>query len=404
MMIKADVAIVGSGMIGLTSALALAKSRLNVVLISDTDPVDLIDKTQPAGLRVSAINQASINAFEQLGAWQAISEQRLCAYRGMDVWDQYNTGRVEFNAQDVNAEHLGCIIENDVVCAGLWQALTMQNAAATSHQVDVISGRVAQINSDLDSSIIVLVDGQLIQSKLVIAADGAHSSIRHMMNMPLVENDYQQNAIVATIKTEKPHHHIARQIFTANGPLALLPLYDANLCSIVYSQQTEVAQQRLAMSDIEFSHHITAQSDGVLGMLELCSARQAFPLTMRYSRDFIKHNVVLIGDAAHTIHPLAGQGANLGLMDALAVSECILEHGCDLDELKKVLRWRKSEAFDRIAAMELFHQSFTSQLKPIKWLRSLALISANQIAPIKQQLINEARGTAGRLPKLAQGL
>ncbi|AWB68386.1 FAD-dependent 2-octaprenylphenol hydroxylase [Saccharobesus litoralis] len=400
---KTDILVVGSGMMGLTTALALADSSYTVSLVAPTLPepsqaqhYTLAADALPANNRVSAINQASINAFKQLGVWPYIQQQRFCAYQGMDVWDKDNIGRVQFHCQDVQADNLGCIIENDVVTLALWQALQASN------KVTCINASVSQINSEADSSIVVLDNGTIMQARLVIAADGANSQVRKLMNMPLVHNDYDQQAIVATIKTEKAHDKIARQAFTANGPLALLPLYDDHLCSIVYSQQTSASRELMALNTCEFAKRLTAVSDSVLGQIELVSERQAFPLRMRYSRDFIKDNVVLIGDAAHTIHPLAGQGANLGLMDALAVSECVIEQGFDHTELSKTLRWRKSEAFDRIAAMETFHRGFTTSFAPIKLLRGLALQTADTFNPLKQLLIKEAMGTVGKLPALAQ--
>ncbi|NTS77181.1 FAD-dependent monooxygenase [Catenovulum sp. SM1970] len=405
---KVDIAIVGAGMVGLTCALAIAKeSDLTVAVIDVAEQPVKIQSDDAPHNRVSAINKAATCAFEKLDVWQAIAEQRIAPYQGMQVWDKDNIGRIEFHAADVNETDLGHIIENDVIQAALWQN------ANTHQQIKVINGPSAelkQIDSELGQNLLVLQSGQLIQAKWVIAADGANSKLRQLMDMPLTFSDYGQKAIVATIKTELPHQGVARQVFTPDGPLAFLPLADKHLCSIVFSQTADKADALMASDDAAFNKVLSATFDGSMGRVELVSKRQTFPLMMRYARDFIKQGVILIGDAAHTIHPLAGQGANLGLMDALAVAEYFTEQAkantdmAELDELglKQVMRWRKSDAFDRIAAMQAFHNGFSNEIAPIKVLRGLALCVADKLTPLKNTLIKEAMGINGRLPALAK--
>ncbi len=401
---KSGVSSVGAGIVGLSCALALAQAGIKVCLVDRALPekscTDVEENSfgNNYALRVSAINQAAINAYKQMGVWPLITAQRVSPYKGMDVWDKNNLGRVQFCAEDVGHEELGCIIENQAICYALWQK------AETEPNITLIQDQVKHIESSQEQTLLMLESAKVIQSKLLVAADGANSFVRQMMNMPLTFNDYDQQAIVATIKTTEPHQQIARQVFTPKGPLAFLPLADPYLCSIVYSQQTEQAKALMALDESAFERNLSATLDGVLGCVSLQSERMAFPLMMRYSRENLKEGVILIGDAAHTIHPLAGQGANLGIMDALAVAESISAHPeINFLELKKTLRWRKSDAFDRIAAMEAFHRGFSSDFMPLKFLRGLALNTADLITPIKRRMIQEAMGTVGQLPKLAQG-
>lgn len=392
---KFDVIIVGAGMVGLTAARALKDSALSVLVVDKAQAPQAV--TGNYQLRVSAVNQASQTAFDKLGVWQHIVEQRVAPYRQMEVWDKNNIGRIQFDAEQVNATHLGHIIENQAIQYALYQAVSEQE------NVKLLTGvEVTQLNNDDDAVHLMLSTGILYQARLLIGADGANSPIRQLASMALVSNDYDQQAIVATIQTEAPHQQVARQVFTPTGPLAFLPLAESNLCSIVFSQQRDTATELMVMSDSAFANRLAATMDGALGPVSLQSERFSIPLKMRYSRDFIKSRVVLAGDAAHTIHPLAGQGANLGLMDALAISECITEHGVEaLSELQATMRWRKSDAVDRIAAMQVFHNGFSNELLPVKLLRGLALNLADTISPLKHAFIEQALGTSGRLPALA---
>ncbi|KPU83661.1 oxidoreductase, partial [Psychromonas sp. PRT-SC03] len=253
---------------------------------------------------------------------------------------------------------------------------------------------------------ISLESNKQLTSKLVVGADGANSWVREQANIPLTYWDYEQDALVATIKTEFAHNNCALQIFTSSGPLAFLPLFDDNLCSIVWSAPAHEIERLKALSPEEFNKQLRRMFDNRLGACELQGERLHFPLRMRYARDFAKHRIALIGDAAHTIHPLAGQGVNLGLLDALSLSECVQanhELGKDIglySNLRHFERWRKTEAVQMIASMELLKRLFEGNNPSKKIIRNIALLFADNIEPLKKQFIRQAMGCRGELPAI----
>ncbi|MEP4889029.1 MAG: FAD-dependent oxidoreductase [Aliiglaciecola sp.] len=396
-----DVAIIGAGIIGLTAALALQNTDLRVVII-DSEPADKPLSEEPE-LRVSAINLASQNVFSNLGAWQGIYNQRLQPYQHMHVWEQDSFAKINFSAADIHQAHLGTIIENQAIRLGLLQQL---NQVSNVEIAD--SAKIANISIGQSESFISLENGSHLSSKLVVGADGANSLVRKVANLPLTFWDYDQIAIVATIETELPHDNVARQVFTPDGPLALLPLYEKNLCSIVWSQRVEKAESLLNLDENAFNHALSAQSDLRLGQIKLLSPRASYPLKMRYCRQWVSDRIVLIGDAAHTIHPLAGQGANLGIADAAALAEVIIElHEQNKDigltkNLRAFERWRKSEALQMIAVMESFKRLFNGANPVKKLIRDIGLSATNHLSPLKNDLIKHAVGMDGNLPKLAK--
>ncbi|GAC13203.1 FAD-dependent oxidoreductase [Aliiglaciecola lipolytica] len=396
-----DVAIVGAGIIGLTAALALQNSDLKVVVI-DSEPANKPLSAEPE-LRVSAINLASQAVFTNLGAWQHIENQRLQAYQHMHVWEQDSFAKIAFSATDIHRSHLGSIIENQAIRLGLLQQLN------TVSNVDLMdSAKIANIAMGQSESFISLENGHHLSSKLVVGADGANSLVRKVAKLPLTFWDYDHIAIVATIESELEHKSVARQVFTPDGPLAFLPLYEKNLCSIVWSQQSEAAESLLKLDDKAFNNALSAASDMRLGQVKLKSMRASYPLKMRYCRQWVTDRIVLIGDAAHTIHPLAGQGANLGIADATALAQVLVElneQNKDIGltkNLRAFERWRKSEALQMIAVMEGFKRLFSGANPLKKLIRDVGLTATNQLSPLKNDIIKHAVGIDGNLPKLAK--
>lgn len=395
---KFDVVVVGGGIIGQTCALALAQSQIKVALI---DPNIDSETTATQALRVSAINQASINAFKALDVWHQLSHSHKAAYTGMEVWDKNSVANISFSSQDNHADTLGYIVENNQLEQTLLDALKQQ---ASSH---LYTDKVTQLNQDDEQTLLQLASGQLVQAKLLVVADGAESQLRNWLDIPLSFSDYGQKAIVAKIKTQQPHQGIARQVFTPSGPLAFLPLSEPDRVSIVWSQTNQVADDLMRLDDEAFNKKLAAAFDCISGTVELESERLAFPLKMRYAQSFMAGPAVLIGDAAHTIHPLAGQGANLGILDALAIAENVIQSlnqtgQINLVSLKQVTRWRQAEAMQRIVAMQAFKQGFGNEFAPIKLLRGLAMNLVDNTPFIKQKCAALAMGTTGKLPELAQ--
>ncbi|MEZ9140529.1 MULTISPECIES: FAD-dependent monooxygenase [unclassified Shewanella] len=395
-----DVAIVGGGMVGLATAIGLAEANLNVVVI-DAGQTEAVSG-EPR-LRVSAINKASERLLTNLGAWQYIDQARTALYQKMAVWDKDGLGKIAFDAASISEPSLGAIIEN--------QSISYALAKRTSELTNIthLEGqRLERIAFGERESWLTLDNGENLSAALVVAADGANSWVRTQCQIPLTFWDYGHHAIVATIRTSQPHEDTARQVFLADGPLALLPLYEDNLCSIVWSVSPQEAERLLALSPEEFSKALTAASDGRLGVCELVSERQSHPLRMRYARHFARHRLLLAGDAAHTIHPLAGQGVNLGFLDAASIIETVSElhdAGKDLGDyanLRALERWRKAEAIEMISAMEGFKRLFAGSNPVKKALRDLGLNLIDNVAGLKTVFIKQAIGNKLKLPKLCR--
>ena len=411
---KFDLLIVGAGMVGLTLALALRKSTNLTIAIADTLPI--AELTSEPEVRVSAINVASKTLFENLAVWQAINKQRLQAYQNMHIWDKAGLGKLDFSINDLNDfpkhEHLGWIIENKVIRNALWKKAEQDEGISFFTQSKLANIAVGE--SEVFASFEAPADNPAnsmpapIIAKLVVGADGANSWLRKQMDMPMITRDYDHHALVATVKCSQGHKNTAWQVFLPTGPLAFLPLYPHNsdVCSIVYSTSPEEAKRLTALSTEDFAKELTAASDGELGNVELLSKRHTHPLTMRLAQNFVKDRMVLIGDAAHTIHPLAGQGVNLGLLDAAALAQSLasLTSEQDLAEqknLKAFARYRKAEAVEMIAAMEAIKQIFAVQQSGFKLLRGLGMNLLNNIKPAKKLLVEQALGLNSDLPSLA---
>lgn len=393
-----DITIIGGGIVGLSLAAALADEDLSIAII---EKKELISPDESISVRVSAISYASQIILKRLGAWQKIDPKRITAYDSMQVWDKDSFGKLSFDSMLVEEDQLGYIIENDRLQYALLECVKQQRNVMFFQQDTLKS-----IATGDDCAWITLASGQHITSKLAVGADGGNSSLRKMMDIPLTHWDYNHHAIVATVKTEQPHHACARQIFTKEGPLAFLPLFEKDLCSIVWSVTPDESTRLTTLSENEFNKELARAFDNQLGACELQSKLISFPLTMRYARDFAQQRIALIGDAAHTIHPLAGQGVNLGLLDALSLVETIMENRQaekDIGEYKNLRyfeRWRKAEAMQMIVSMELLKRLFEGAHPVKKSVRDLALVFTDKVAPLKQKFIKQAMGLQGDLPKI----
>jgi len=394
-----DVTIVGAGSAGLTLALLLAELGLTIAVIEKGAAPEL---ATPAYQRVSALNPASMRVLSKLGVWQGIAAQ-AAPYSQMQVWEADSFGRIAFSSEPPQLPELGWICDNEAIRQQLYVKVQQQAAIQCYFNVEI--SQLAQTERDV---LVQLNNGQILLSQLLVGADGVNSFVRQQQQLPLTHWDYNQQAIVAVIACEEAHQATARQAFLASGPLALLPLPDANLCSIVWSADTDRAEALMALDDNAFNQALTAASQSVLGCLTLQSDRQAFPLKMRYASEWVRGRVVLVADAAHSIHPLAGQGMNLGLMDVAALAQILgsqLTAGKPLYEARALLayqRWRKAEAQSMIATMEAFKRGFSNDLAPLKLLRGAGLVLADKLPGVKQKLMAAALGNSGDLPEIAK--
>jgi len=387
-----DVAIVGGGMVGLAVACGLQGSGLRVAVLEQNAPVALSDNAPPE-LRVSAINAASEKLLTRLGVWSEIVAHRASCYHGMEVWDKDSFGRITFNDESMGYSHLGHIIENAVVHQALWQK------AQQSTDVTLITpAELQQVAWGENEAFLTLKDASMITARLVVGADGANSWLRDKADIPLTFWDYHHHALVATIRTSEPHNAVARQVFHGDGILAFLPLSDPHLCSIVWSLSPHQAKAMQEADDATFNQALCVAFDNALGLCQVESERQVFPLTGRYARQFAAHRLALVGDAAHTIHPLAGQGVNLGFMDAAElINELRRLHreGKDIGQhlyLRRYERSRKHSAALMLAGMQGFRELFAGQNPAKKLLRDVGLKLADTLPGVKTGLIRQAMG------------
>jgi 2-octaprenylphenol hydroxylase len=394
-----DVAIVGAGIAGSALAVALSGHGLSTVLI-EAQPLELSDLPQGSGLqdfdpRVSALTPRSRALLEELGAWDAIAGYRLCSYRHMTVWDAQGTGEIEFDCAEVGVSALGHIVEN----RSITRSLLAQVLAAPD--ITVLSPvRLSACTAGESGVSLELEDGAVLSADLLVAADGALSKVRDMMEFKTREWDYGHRAIVTTVQVEQPHQATAWQRFLPTGPLAFLPLSgrEENFCSIVWSVQEQLVDELLALEEDKFCVRLERAFEGRLGRIQGCSPRFAFPLRQRHALDYVQAGVALVGDAAHTIHPLAGQGINLGLQDVAVLADEICsgkERGTspgDLALLRRYQRRRKGENMLMMAAMDGFKRLFEQEALPLRWLRNVGMRGVDRIAPLKQRLIRHAMG------------
>lgn len=400
-----DVLVVGGGMVGASFALALADSGLRIALVDSQDLSKLAEQALSAERfdpRVSAITPASQEFLESLGVWSGVCQRRRAPYSDMHVWDADGTGSIHFSAQEIHAAALGNIVENTVLLAAIYGRI------ADTANIDVLAPVALKGletgNSEVQISI-TLEDGRNISAALLVAADGANSKVRELAGFQTKEWDYEHQAIVCTVKTELAHGATAIQRFMDEGTLAFLPLQQSNaasdsqrFCSIVWSVLPEYAQSLMALDDAAFARRLQAAIENKLGKIEHVDTRYSFPLRQRHAVDYVQPGIALIGDAAHTIHPLAGQGVNLGFLDAKALAEEVqrthskhLAIG-QLRSLKRYQRRRIGHNLGMMWVMEGFKRLFADQPLPLRWLRNAGMSGLDRTGVIKHQLMRSAMG------------
>ncbi len=387
-----DVVIAGGGMVGLAVACGLQGSGLRVAVLEQAPPRTPDMQAAPA-VRVSAINLASERLLSHLGVWQDILAMRASAYHGMEVWEKDSFGHIRFDERPQGISCLGHIVENQVIHQALWQR------ASQCNDIQLIApAQLQQVAFGDNEAFVTLQDGSMLTARLLVAADGANSWLREKADIPLVFRDYQHHALVANIRTEQPHGSVARQIFYAEGILAFLPLQDPHLSSVVWSCSPQQASRAQGMSEDQFNQQLAVTFDMKLGRCQLESDRQTFPLMARYARQFAAHRLALVGDAAHTIHPLAGQGVNLGFMDAaelIGEIRRLQQQGKDIGQhlyLRRYERNRKHSAAVMLASMQGFRDLFAGSHPARKLLRDIGLKLADTLPGVKPQLLKQAMG------------
>lgn len=404
---QADIVIVGAGMVGCTLALALKESGLNIVVLeSKATNYKEFKPDTPFEPRVSAISLASQKVLEHVNAWNGILARRLSPYNQMYVWDGSGTGYIEFNAATVHQPILGHIIENKVIQDALLEQLEEANQSITW----LPEVELDNLQRTAEEWTISLKDSLKITAKLIIGADGARSKVRRLAAVKTREWDYFHHAIVTSVCCEKEHQLTAWQRFTDEGPLAFLPLSfdgDQHWCSIVWSLPQDSADALMALDDKAFCKKLGETFEFKLGQIKHANSRVCIPLRQRHAKRYIQPGLALIGDAAHVIHPLAGQGVNLGFMDAAALAETLLEaikSNENIDSTQVLGRFERNRMphnLGMMVAMESFERVFQADSLSVRWLRNAGLKIINQLPEAKALFIRRALGIEGNLPKMA---
>ncbi|MDD2723453.1 MAG: FAD-dependent monooxygenase [Methylovulum sp.] len=396
-----DVVIVGGGMVGSAVACGLGGSALKVAVIEASLPMPF-ENDQPHDLRVSALGIASKNILETVGAWDGVVGRRLCPFRRMRVWE--TAGDTEFCSDDINYPELGYIVENRVTQLSLLERLQVFDnveliCPALIDKIDYYPGKPSEIK---------LGDGRMLSARLLVAADGAQSRVRQAVGLGVTSWDYGQHALVIYIETAYGQQDITWQRFVPSGPQAFLPL-TGHYGSIVWYNSPDEVSRLKSLSDEALKLELVAAFPDCLGQVVRVLGTANFPLKRQHAQRYVKSGVVLVGDAAHTINPLAGQGVNIGLLDAAALAEVLVDavkKGRDISDLAILKRYeqlRRTENLKMMTVMDAFYQVFSNNLLPVKLLRNFGLGLAERILPAKNKLMRNAMGLEGNLPKLARG-
>ena len=384
-----DVIINGGGMVGATLACLLAQTNKKVAVIEAQTPKPF-DVESDYDLRVSAISRASQQAFEKIGAWDAMLSMRALPYEVMHVWDGEGdgSGNVRFEAADIGEPDLGHIIENSVIQTAVANALTNLS------NVDVYQPEKLKQFEIAENHVSVLLEsGKSITADLIVGADGANSQVRNLAGIDSHVDDYGQRGLVATVKTQYHHEYTAWQRFQSTGPLAFLPLPDGS-CSIVWTLPSDRADYYLSLNKTDFKVALAEAFEHKLGKVTKVSKRAAFPLRGSQAKPYVLDRVALVGDAAHTIHPLAGQGVNLGIKDAVELSQQLMNIS-DCGSLKALRRYERARRGDNVIimrAMEGFRLLFGHDASSVKSLRNLGMKLFNDTPMVKNQIIKKAMG------------
>lgn len=413
-----DVIIIGAGMVGATIACGLARANLSVAIV-DAQKTPKFDQNKPPDIRVSAISYASEQVLKNVGAWQHILNKRLCPYRRLAVNempadkglsallpDISAWARTEFSAEAIGQDHLGHIIENNIVQLGLHE--TMQNLDGISF---FCPDQIIEMDLENRDKKIVLESAGEIEARLVIGADGAQSKVRSIAKLGQFREQYEQQAFVSVVSYQGKQEDITWQSFTSHGPMAFLPLADIggeHFASLVWYDHPEQIRKLKALDDESLLKTLQSSYPKELPTLDRLLDTASFPLFKSHAISYVKEGIVLAGDAAHTINPLAGQGVNLGFMDAAVLIEVLAQAVINeldiasLAVLNEYQRLRKFENQAMMSIMDAFYYGFSNDKLPLRVARNLGLGIANNLGIAKNNVMKFAIGATGKLPKLAR--
>jgi len=381
-----DIAVIGGGPVGAAAALALQQQGFRTALVERAAAPAAYD---PAGydLRVYAVAPHSARLLDRIGAWGSIRARRISPYGAMRIWERGPEHALQFDGSGSGLAELGWIVEHSLVVDALWARLE----GVARHE----RAAIESVEFGANGSALRLADGRMLGARLIVAADGADSQLRGLAGIDTVGWAYSQRAIVCHVQTEKPHRATAWQRFLASGPLAFLPLADGR-CSIVWSAEEALAQELLALDDAAFLARLTEASEGALGEVGATTPRISFPLRLLHAQEYAREGLVLIGDAAHAVHPLAGQGVNLGFGDVEQLAATLAEAreaGRDwagLRTLQRYARARKAANLEMLALTDGLYRAFRLRVPGVKAALGLGMEAVGRLGPLKDWLARQA--------------
>lgn len=405
-----DILVIGGGMVGACAAALIAAEpslhEARVALLEPNAPQSP-PPDDDVDLRVSAISRASERVLDRAQAWRHVEPRFRSPYSEMRVWDEANkptdSGALHFSAAETSEPNLGYIVENRRLQWALFSSEALK-------KVTTLSAALANLEFETDHVRVTLADSRKLRVRLVLAADGAASPSRKLAGIENTGWKYDQFAVVAHVATERPHQHTAWQRFTSTGPVAFLPLFDGR-SSIVWTTTPDHAERLVAESAEDFTGELEQASDRALGAVTLTSSRARFPLQLAHAREYTRPRFALLGDAAHAVHPLAGQGVNLGFMDAAALVETMAEarkSGASIEELseprvlRRYERWRKSENFLALGLIDGINKLFSNDSAMLGSIRRAGFTAIERTPMAKRFLIMRALGLAGERPEMVR--
>ncbi len=399
-----DVVVIGGGMVGAAVACGLGGSGLKVAVIEQVFP-DEFSSDQPHDLRVSALSIASRHILEAVGAWQGVLSRRYCPFRRMRVWE--SVGDTEFCSDDIDYSELGYIVENRVTQLALLERL--QDFDNVNLFCPAIIKRIdCSLDDNGHRSVVELDDGTVLTANVLVGADGGNSKVRQASGIGVTGWDYKQHALVIYVETDYPQQDITWQRFVPSGPQAFLPLTGRYGSLVWYNSPGAIKRLKSLPSD-QLLKELTEAFPECLGRINAVLGTASFPLKRQHAQDYVKPGVALVGDAAHMINPLAGQGVNIGLLDAAVLAEVLVNayrsgrNVGDIAELKRYEKARRADNLRMMTVMDVFYRVFSNDIMPIRILRNLGLGLAGRIAPANKKVMRAAMGLDGHLPKLAKG-
>jgi|TARA_B100000959_G_scaffold153652_1_gene161186 2-octaprenylphenol hydroxylase len=396
-----DIVIVGGGITGSSLACLLGEAGFGIILLdADIKSEHMSEKNDP---RVFAITIASERILRKAGAWVFLNKENISPFRRMHVWDKNGNGEIHFESASICEPTMGYILPHRDILDALHERICDLENVRHIKGVSPI-----KIKREADAAILDCNNEQQFKTKLVVAADGSNSKTRELLNIHYQKYDYRQSALASIVTTEIPHDEVARQRFSDDGPLAFLPMKNPYKSGIVWSSSPQWVEELLKFDMATFHSELEAAFDNKLGKIIESTERKVFPLSRAQAEHYVQPRFALIGDSAHTVHPLAGLGANLGLLDTASLAEILIDtFNLDRDigrlqVLRRYERWRKGENRQIMYLLDGFKYLFENKFQSVQWIRNFGLDVIDDMPIVKNMIMMRAMGLKGNLPKFAR--